>query len=422
MLNDLIPENIDYQGKAEPEEQDLAKQETQSDSADKKSSYNDEDKLEERLMNIIEKYSNLENEKEAEEDPFAEIKLKKLKKTKLIEKEKKINKILSLNTFFEYEAELGSDNEEHDDVVKKEKNDDDNYLDEENDEDLKDLIADENEIGEDEENIQEKYFEEMLEQDKENLKRVIKGPPARLKRDRNDIKLDKEYLPLNMRMKKQRSDDGVLYSFSNDVIFRKLESIQQRIGENEEEGDENEEMKEMYQSYENSIIKKIAEKSNDYAKQLDERIKEHDEIMKNVIMVDENKNKRADNKFYIEGTIKMNNNTSACSQINVQRYAHRFNKNSVLYAMKNDKYYKHDDCQREITLSNSTIDSVKEDKNVTNFSTNLNLKNSMNGKAMNLSSLFKSGKGSVNINERKRMEELNSSGKKRETSLKRILN
>jgi hypothetical protein len=418
MLNDPIHTNIDYQSKVESEELDLAKQETQSDTGDKKSSDNEEYILEERILNIVEKYSNLDNQRELDEDPFAEKKLKKLKKTKLIEKEKKINKLLSLNSFFEYEAELGSDNEDHDDVIKKEKNDDDNDLDEENDEELKDLI--DNEIAEYEENNQEKFFEDMLEQDKENLKRVIQGPPARLKRDRGDVKLDKEYLPLNMRLKKFRSDEGGMYSFSNDVIFRKLESIQQRI-ENDEEGDENEEMKEMYQSYENSIIRKIAEKSNDFAKQLNDRIKEHDEIMKNVIIVDENKNKKTDNRFYIQGTIKMNNNTSACSQINVQRFAHRFNKNSVLYAMKNDKYYNHDDNQRD-TLSSSTTDSVKEDKKVTNFSTNLNLKNNCNSKAMNLSSLFKSGKGSVDINERKRIEELNSSGKKKQNSLKRILN
>ena len=421
MLNDIIQANIDYQGKVESEELDLAKQETRSDSADRKSCDNEDDRIEERLMNIIEKYSNLENQNEPDNDPFSENKLRKLKKTKKIEKEKKINKLLSLNTFFEYEAELGSDNEDHDDVVKREKNDDDHDLNEENDEELKDLIANENEISEDEENIQEKFFEDMLEQDKENLKKVIKGPPARLKRDRGDIKLDKEYLPLNMRMKKMRSEDGGLYSFSNDVIFRKLESIQQRL-ENEDEGEENEEMKEMYQSYENSIIKKIAEKSNDFAKQLNERIKEHDEIMKNVILVDENKAQKNNNKFYVEGTIRMNNNTAACSQINVQRFAHRFNKNSVLYAMKNDKYYPKDEFQQNMPLSSSTTDSVKEDKNVTNFSANLNLKNNYNVKAMNLSSLFKPGKGSTDINERKRIEELNSSGKKKQSSLKRILN
>jgi hypothetical protein len=421
MLNELIQENIDYQGKVESEEIDLAKQETQSESADRKSSDNEDDKIEERLMNIIEKYSNLDNINDVEEDYLEENKLKKLKKTKKIEKEKKINKLLSLNTFFEYEAELGSDDEDHDDIVKKEKNDDDHDLNEENDEELKDLIADENDISEDEENIQEKFFDDMLEQDKENLKKVINGPPARLKRDRGDVKLEGDHLPLNMRMKKMRSEDGAMYSFNEDVIFRRLESMQQRI-ENEEEGEANEEMKEMYQSYENSMIKKIAEKTNDFAKQLNERIKEHDEIMKNVILVDENKTQKNNNKFYVEGTIRMNNNTSACSQINVQRFAHQFNKNSVLYAMKNDKYYKKDDYQQNISLSNSTTDSVKEDKNVTNFSANLNLKNNYNAKAMNLSSLFKPGKGNVDINERKRIEELNSSGKKKQSSLKRILN
>jgi hypothetical protein len=419
MLNDPIQESIDYQGKAIQEELDLAKQETQSDSCDKKSVDNEEDRIEERLINIIEKYSNLESQKEADEDPFAEKNLKRLKKTKLIEKEEKIKKLVSLNSFFEYEAELGSDNEDHDDVVKREKNDDDNDLNEENDEDLNDLIADDNEIEEDEEDIKEKYFEDMLEQDKENLRRVIQGPPERLKRDRGDVKLDKDYLPLNMRIKKLRTEDGGLYSFSNDVIFRKLESIQQRL-ENEEEGEENEEMKEIYQSYENSLIKKIAEKSNDDKKQLAERIKEHDEIMKNVILVDDKKSQKNNNKFYVEGTIKMNNNTTACSHINVQRFAHRFNKNSVLYAMKNDKYYKQDEYQQNLPLSSSTTDSGKEDKNVTAFSSNLTMTNS--AKAMNLSSLFKTGKGSIDINERKRIEDMNSSGKKKQSSLKRILN
>jgi hypothetical protein len=91
MLNDPMQANIDYQSKVESEEYDLAKQVTQSDTGDKKSIDNEEYILEERIFNIV------ENEGELDEDLFDEKNLKKLKKTKLIEKEKKINKLLSLN-------------------------------------------------------------------------------------------------------------------------------------------------------------------------------------------------------------------------------------------------------------------------------------------------------------------------------------
>jgi hypothetical protein len=373
----------------------------------------EEKQVEDRLNSILDKYLKpaadpIAEAEGIEDDMFNTSQPKRLKKTKLIQKEKKIKKLLNLKTFFEYEAELGSDNEQHDDVVKKVDDDDNDYMEDDN-EDLKDLIAD-GEDEEDKEDIKEKYFHEMLEKDKEEIRKVISGPELRLKRSRTDIKPDIDYLPLDSRLKKFRSTDDVLYAFNEDILFkhqRNKDTI-----EEEEANCSNDELKEMYKSYESNVIKKVVEKSKDSFRQINTRMNENSKILANVINLNEYKEKEAQNGFFQKGTIKVGNQVMAKSKYGCHR-------NSILHAMSSDKYYM---AQIDLIKESSTDLSEKSSDKPSHayFNSNLNVKSALNSKSTNLSSLFKHSSVNKNLNETRRIE-LNSSGKK-DRSLKRILN
>ena len=117
-----------------------------------------------------------------EESPKKYLHKKRLIKRSVLIKRKEIVK-KNVKGLFDKEAELGSDNEEHDDVVKVLSSDDEKE--EENSQDIMDmdvpnLINDnieENDLGN---SIhKEKYIDDMLIRDKEEIKKVIEGPPER---------------------------------------------------------------------------------------------------------------------------------------------------------------------------------------------------------------------------------------------------
>jgi hypothetical protein len=355
----------------------------------------DKDKqAQERLNKILDKYSK-DKEDNSLDDFFLTNQPKRLKKTKLIQKQKKIKKLLNLNAFFEYEAELGSDNEQHDDVVKKVDRDDNDDFEDDN-EDLKDLIA--NEYEEDKEDIKEKFFNDMLDKDKEEISKVIRGPELRLKRSRTDIKPDIDHLPLDMRLKRFKSSDDTLYSFNQDILFRNLESNETI---DEEENYSNDEIKEMYKSYESNVIKKVVEQSKGNLKLINNRMVENNKILENVINLNQLKEVKKDIKL-----------TSAIiSKINLQKFGCFYNRNSILHAINNDKDYGCNEVKE---------DEVEKPNDKNNFSKSLNVKSALYTKSNNLSSLFKQNSVIRNINETKRLES-NSSGKKGQ-SLRRILN
>lgn len=395
---------------------------------------------------------------------------KKLRKRADIEKEKKFIKKFARNEFFDVEAELGSDDENHDDIKKAIRKDDAEEMDGEDlDQDLKDLIQDEAE--ESAEDIGEKYFNDMLEQDKEDVKKVIKGPDERIKRARTELdKEDDDYLPLNARIKRFKSDDDQ-GEFSYNVLFKNYETIEKKL--NQEEDEENEEMKEMLQNYQENLLKKLTEKSKNGHKDFIQRMKENEKILENVINLNNNntiensiklnnpinkktntiapENSKNENKFFFKGNLNnastVNGNSFSVipiSNTTTKIHSHiRFNpKNSFLHAMKNDKYFnKNQDNDFNLVKesSNSSLglntnsstagNGAKSDSAINNnrsfpiFNANLDLKKDNSN--TNLSSLFtKSTKQrhNDNINKGRRISDTinNSSGKKK-NSLKRVL-
>jgi hypothetical protein len=279
---------------------------------------------------------------------FAFSKLKKLKKKSEIIKEKQNAKKISLG-FLDVEAELGSDNEEHDDIVKKITDSD--KEDDEQEEYLKDLINDDK-LEEETDLLQKKYFDDMLERDRAEVKRVISGPQVEKKttgnkRNRTENEEDDE-LTIEMRMKKFKSEedeDSKDPQFHLKNLYKNFKSLEKKISENTDEN-HNDELIEMQQSIETKIMKEIAEKDKEHIKLLFNRMKENEKILEeNVINLNcrsSNDDKNA-NKFLIRGSFNqmsqvnnsiINNNSNKISL--APRVNHR---NSFLHAMKNDKYF-----------------------------------------------------------------------------------
>jgi len=348
------------------------------------------------------------------DDILAFTRLKKLKRRADIIKEKEITKKVSFKQFFETEAELGSDNEDHDDVIKNIKNEE--AEEEENqDEELKDLINNEEEFSSDE--IQEKFFSDMLERDREELRKVIDGPQRKTlnrKHLRNEGDcLEEDSLPLNMRIKQSKSQENTGEGDFN-LLLKKFGDFEKRLNSTEE-NHENEEYKEMVNLYQQNLIKKFAEKSKNHKTSLMKRIRENEKILENVINlnnIDVNSSKDKNNKLFVQGMMSQNKPITDSNNVGTSSHSshlpHRMklgtmlnSKNSFLHAMKNDKYYKKLNSSDEVSLipQNST-ESSSNTSTSTNTSMNsksntmpLFMKNSnsnliSNNKSTNLSCLF----------------------------------
>ena len=181
-----------------------------------------------------------------------------MKKSDIILKKKLLRKLAK--NYVEKEAELGSENEEHDDVVKKvyHSDSDSEKENDKNAQDIENLI--DNEVNEDYDQ-NEKYFDDMLEKDHEEILKVIEGPKKRIiKEAPKKIMLDDNGLSLKVRMERmndlnnlrdEEDENNEEYQFKN--LENKLKELKKR--ENEEEM--NEEIKEMIEDNNNKLIKQI---------------------------------------------------------------------------------------------------------------------------------------------------------------------
>jgi hypothetical protein len=298
----------------------------------------------------------------ASEGIFGYSKLKKLKKKSEVIKEKQIAKKVSMG-FFDVEAELGSDNEEHDDIIKK-ITDSDREDDENLDGDLKDLIEDDENLDEEGELLQKKFFDDMLERDRAQVKRVISGPQqekekvTKIKRNRSENEEeDDDEMNLEMRMRKfkssQEDEETQDPQFQLKSLYRNYKSLEKKISENLDEN-QNDELTEMYQSMESNMMKKIAEQEKDHIKLLINRMKENEKILENVINLNSNNGNEFDGKnknaFLNKGNIANSAVTSTVTSKLAPKMNHR---NSFLHAMKNDKYFvKTENSLTDLSLKN----------------------------------------------------------------------
>lgn len=210
---------------------------------------------------------------------------KRLKKRSQIIIEEKIKQKLSTR-YFDKEAELGSDNEEHDDIVKEveDSEEDNEYNEEDNSKvNIENLINDD--IKEDA--LQkDKYIQDEFKLDKERIRKVIDGPndkqlKKKRKRDIEDIE-DPNELPLQLRIEKMNDKNE---EREEDIDYQSLLFNYQKFKNEISENEDNEDLKELFHEYQANAMKKINRFSNQHNIDLKKRIKENNEILENVILI-----------------------------------------------------------------------------------------------------------------------------------------
>ena len=271
---------------------------------------------------------------------------KRLIKKRNILHQKELRKKIAKN-YFDKEAELGSDNEEHDNVIKKTYNNSSSYFESENEEeDLDDLIDDTNIFNNNEQ--KEKFIEDMLIKDKEDILKVIEGKT----KEKNVIKNNNnDELPLKIRIERMKNNK----EFENDElnfksIFSKIKKYEKEFEEND-----NEELIDAFNNYKKNKIKKFNEMNNSKIIELKERMKENNKILENVILLNKKKNKEKNNNLFIKG-----NNC-------VKNYSNNF-----IYKIG-----------PFMNSTNSFLKNIQKEKNIESYKINLN-----SIKIKNLSSLF----------------------------------
>ena len=219
-----------------------------------------------------------------------------MKKSDIILKKKVLRKLAK--NFIEKEAELGSDNEDHDDVVKKVYHSDSDS-EKENDKNAKDIenLID-NEVNDSFEQ-NEKFFDDMLEKDHEEVLKVIEGPKKRIVKEvPKKIMFDDNGLSLKVRMERmndlnnlreEEDENNEEYQFKN--LENKLKELKKRANEEET----NEELKEMIEINNNKIIKQINLITGQQNKRFKQHMQENEAILKNVIMNDDEDSKNNKN-------------------------------------------------------------------------------------------------------------------------------
>ena len=271
---------------------------------------------------------------------------KRLIKKRNILYQKELRKKIAKN-YFDKEAELGSDNEEHDNVIKKTYNNSSSYFESENEEeDLDDLIDDTNIFNNNEQ--KEKFIEDMLIKDKEDILKVIEGKT----KEKNVIKNNNnDELPLKIRIERMKNNK----EFENDElnfksIFSKIKKFEKEFEEND-----NEELIDAFNNYKKNKIKKFNEMNNSKIIELKERMKENNKILENVILLNKKKNKEKNNNLFIKG-----NNC-------VKNYSNNF-----IYKIG-----------PFMNSTNSFLKNIQKENNIESYKINLN-----SIKIKNLSSLF----------------------------------
>ena len=263
---------------------------------------NNKDKFDYNIKKLND-YDNEENYQKYEK-LFLE-KKRLMKKSDIILKKKLLRKIA--RNYVEKEAELGSDNEEHDDIVKKvyHSDSDSEKENDKNAQDIENLIDNEENDSFDQ---NQKYFDDMLEKDHEEVLKVIEGPKKRIiKEVPKKIMLDENGLSLKVRMERmsdlnnlrdEEDENNEEYQFKN--LENKLKELKKR--ENEEEM--NEEIKEMIESNNNKLIKQINIITGQQNKRFKQHMQENEAILKNVIMNEDEDSlnkKKVNNDMVIKG-------------------------------------------------------------------------------------------------------------------------
>lgn len=347
-------------------------------------------------------------------------------------KNKRIKKRMMNNIFFENEADLGSENEEHDDIKKNARDlEHDEYLEEIKEEKmenenmfLKDLV-DENFDEEydstkkyrDDKLLNEKFIEDELRADKEMIKKIINFDHNKRKNKLIDEGVisedDEDYIPLEERMEKDENADDILNGISdqgfkfqllshlNKAKKSKSENLNRKINtDNNGEGtnilsSENEEIKEMNSLRQEHCVKKFAEKYPIYEEQFKNRMKENKTIFEsNVINVNDFSNEK-DSASAERGYLD-NQNSAFYKSNNLLRSGGLFysKTNSMMYKQQSQRSGKISS-NNTISFSENFLGMKKQQSSNTTFSNSMLIEKSNSTSFNNVNNIFNNNSSNV---------------------------
>ena len=272
----------------------------------------------EKLQEKIKKEDNKEEKivkNKKEKDNFLNYKLlghkRLIKKSDLI-LQKELTKKLAKN-YFDKEAELGSDNEEHDNVIKKVYNSDSDLEKKEDIGNIEDLIDDKNILNSlDNEEQKEKFITDMFIKDREEVLKVIEGPQRRIINNKIEKKFDESDLPLKLRIERMKNEYFDEEEENEENNFQSLVSRLKKLKKQFKEDNANEDLKAIFISYQNMALKKIEKINKTNKNELKKRMMEDNKILENVVLLNKKDNQPKDekknNNLFIKGNGTNTNN------------------------------------------------------------------------------------------------------------------
>ena len=272
----------------------------------------------EKLQEKIKKEDNKEEKivkNKKEKDNFLNYKLlghkRLIKKSDLI-LQKELTKKLAKN-YFDKEAELGSDNEEHDNVIKKVYNSDSDLEKKEDIGNIEDLIDDKNILNSlNNEEQKEKFITDMFIKDREEVLKVIEGPQRRIINNKIEKKFDESDLPLKLRIERMKNEYFDEEEENEENKFQSLVSRLKKLKKQFKEDNANEDLKAIFISYQNMALKKIEKINKTNKNELKKRMMEDNKILENVVLLNKKDNQPKDekknNNLFIKGNGTNTNN------------------------------------------------------------------------------------------------------------------
>ena len=264
---------------------------------------------------------------------------KRLIKRKDILRKREIRKNF-VKKYFDDEAELGSDNEEHDNIIKNINSDSDT----ENDDGfLEDLIDDKSISSYNEQN--DKFINDMFIKDNEEILKVIQGKIKRKKI--TEKKYNDNELPLKIRIERMKNmnNDFEIKKFNLKFFNKK---IKEELGEND-----NEELKDAFNDYKENTIRQIEKANNLKIKELKERMKENNKILENIILLNKKNKREKKNNLFIKGNnLKVQNNNFFTYTIN--SYTNSINS----FLRNNQKNKNYENCKVNSSIEIKNLSSL----------------------------------------------------------------
>ena len=272
----------------------------------------------EKLQEKIKKEDNKEEKiikNKKEKDNFLNYKLlghkRLIKKSDLI-LQKELTKKLAKN-YFDKEAELGSDNEEHDNVIKKVYNSDSDLEKKEDIGNIEDLIDDKNILNSlDNEEQKEKFITDMFIKDREEVLKVIEGPQRRIINNKIEKKFDESDLPLKLRIERMKNEYFDEEEENEENNFQTLVSRLKKLKKQFKEDNANEDLKAIINSYQNMALKRIEKLNKTNKNELKKRMMEDNKILENVVLLNKKDNQpkeeKKNNNLFIKGNSTNTNN------------------------------------------------------------------------------------------------------------------